>query len=185
MRAAPVLCCCALVCLHLLRMGIVRILQEVARLGSDAAKLKKESQEAIHNATDVARLRGELEEARCRDSSVRLYWLRASRASAGQRGGEEGVALFQNNGKWLEQACPSESQVRFVLHAALQAELQKMEIERIKAQISARDTTLATYAGMRCLPPDPAAPPVVRVRELQREVDLRAEERVELGVSGR
>ena len=67
-------------------MGIVRILQEVARLESVAAKLKKESQEAIYNATDVARLRLELEEARCRDSSVRLHWLRASRASADQRG---------------------------------------------------------------------------------------------------
>ena len=70
----------------MLRMGIVRILQDVARLESDAAKLKPESQEAIYNATDVARLRLELEEERCRDSSVRLYWLRASRASADQRG---------------------------------------------------------------------------------------------------
>ena len=157
-------------------MGIVRILQEVARLESVAAKLKKESQEAIYNATDVARLRGELEEARCRDSSVRLYWLRASRASADQRGVEEGAALFQNNGKWLEQACPTESQVRFVLHAALQGELPKKEIERLKAQISARDTALATYAGMRCLPPDPAAPPVVRVRELQREVEAHGDD---------
>ena len=55
-----------------------------------------------------------------------------------------------------------------MLHAALQGELPKKEIERLKAQISARDTALATYAGMRCLPPDPAAPPVVRMRELQR-----------------
>jgi hypothetical protein len=54
-------------------VGIASILQEVARLESVAAKLKKESQEAIYNATDVARLRSELEEARCRDSSVRLY----------------------------------------------------------------------------------------------------------------
>ena len=143
----------------MLRVGIVRILQEVARLESVAAKLEKESQEAIYNATDVARLRLELEEARCRDSSVRLYWLRASRASADQRGVEEGAELFQNNGKWLEQACPSESQVRFVLHAALQGELPKKEIERLKAQISASAAALATYAGT-CVasPPDAAAP---------------------------
>ncbi len=64
-----------------------------------------------------------------------------------------------------------------MLHAALQGELRKKEIERLKAQISARDTALATYAGMRCLPPDPAAPPVVRVRELQREVEARGDDR--------
>ena len=141
-------------------MGIARIPQEVARLESVAAKLKRESHDAAYHATDVARLRGDLFQARCRDSSVLLYWLRASRASAGQRGSEGGAALFQNNGKWLKQACPSESQVRFVLHAALQSEQPKMEIERQKAQISASATALATYAGMRrhprILPPRPS-----------------------------
>ena len=67
---------------------------------------------------------------------------------------------LQNNGKWLKQACPSESQVRFVLHAALQSELPRKEIERQKAQISASATALATYAGMRrhprILPPRPS-----------------------------
>ena len=64
-----------------------------------------------------------------------------------------------------------------MLHAALQGELPKKEIERLKAQISASAAALATYAGMRCLPPDPAAPPGVRVRELQREVEARGDDR--------
>ena len=55
-------------------------------------------------------------------------------------------------------------------------EHQRKEIERIEAQISASATAFATYAGMRRLPPrHAAAPPVVRVRELQREVESRGD----------
>ena len=59
--------CIALVCLHLLRMGIARIPQEVARLESVAAKLRRKSGE---DTQDLARLRGDLSQACCRDSFV-------------------------------------------------------------------------------------------------------------------
>jgi len=64
--------CIALVCLHLLHVGIASILQEVARLESVAAELKRNSGK---DEQALERLRGELSQACCRDSSVRLYAL--------------------------------------------------------------------------------------------------------------
>ncbi len=56
-------------------------------------------------------------------------------------------------------------------------EHQRKEIERIKAQISASAAALATYAGTCVASPRGCcrSAPVVRVRELQREVESRGD----------
>ena len=59
--------CIALVCLPLLLVGIASILQEVARLESVAAELKRNSGK---DEQALERLRGELSQACCRDSLV-------------------------------------------------------------------------------------------------------------------
>ena len=53
---------------------------------------------------------------------------------------------------------------------------RKTEIERLNSAIEQHVAALATYAGMRRLPPGRYRPPVARVREVQRDEEPRRDE---------